>query len=105
MVNNKDELKKINFNLICERWGIKEIYLFGSFLTGIIKDESDIDIIVDFFDYSKLTLFVLIDIKEEFEEIFGRKVDLITKKSLNNSKNNIFKNEIYNNSEVLYEIG
>ncbi len=105
MVNNKDELKKIDFNLICERWGIKEIYLFGSFLTGIIKDESDIDIIVDFFDYSKLTLFVLIDIKEEFEEIFGRKVDLITKKSLNNSKNNIFKNEIYNNSEVLYEIG
>lgn len=105
MVNNKDELKKIDFNLICERWGIKEIYLFGSFLTGIIKDESDIDIIVDFFDYSKLTLFVLIDIKEEFEEIFGRKVDLITKKSLNNFKNNIFKNEIYNNSEVLYEIG
>lgn len=63
------------------RYGVKRCGLFGSFVRGKQNDESDVDILVEFEDGQKSfdnfmgTAFLL-------EEVFGRKVDLLTPESL-----------------------
>jgi uncharacterized protein len=61
--------------------GIKSIGLFGSFIKENQTDESDVDVLVDFlpdeysFDHFMELSFFL-------EELFGRKIDLVTMEGL-----------------------
>ena len=64
-----------------EKYGVKQIGLFGSFQQGKEGKESDIDLLVnlqrghkDFFNYMRL--------KEHLEDLLGREVDLVTKPAL-----------------------
>lgn len=63
-----------------QKQGIKFIGLFGSVARGEETNQSDIDVLVDF-DQPK-TLFDLADIQFYLEESLGRKIDLVTRKSL-----------------------
>lgn len=55
--------------------------LFGSYSRNEEQKHSDIDILIDFED--QLDLLTLIGIEQELEELLGKKVDLITVKSIN----------------------
>jgi len=63
------------------RLGVQHLYLFGSTARGEARDESDIDL---FFDYEKgrLSLFDLMELKEQTARILGRKTDIMTRDSL-----------------------
>jgi len=59
---------------------IKNIFLFGSFLHGDTKPDSDIDLL---FEMDKtLSLFQIIGTQDRLEKKLGRKVDFIEKDSL-----------------------
>lgn len=60
---------------ILEPYGVKRIGLFGSFVRGEIKEDSDIDILVEI--EKDISLLDFIGIKLEIEEVLGRKVDLV----------------------------
>ena len=64
---------------ICERNDIEFCALFGSFARGEATEESDIDLLVRF---SKPKGIDWIDAALEIEDTLGRKVDLVTEKSL-----------------------
>jgi len=64
---------------ICSKYGINYLGLFGSVARGEEKPESDIDLLVKFKKTNKLGLFELENLREELENKFGRKVDLVTK--------------------------
>ncbi len=88
----------------CQRWKIEEFYLFGSVLRDDFRENSDIDIMVEFqadaewgFEFAKMIL--------ELEEIFQRQVDLIVKKSIEQSKNWIRKQEILSTAKLVYVKG
>lgn len=55
--------------------GVKRAALFGSFVKGGAKKDSDIDILIEF--KRGKTLFNLAGLKIELEEVLGRKVDLV----------------------------
>ncbi|MCX6234446.1 MAG: nucleotidyltransferase family protein [Bacteroidetes bacterium] len=62
-----------------EDYSVKEIGLFGSFSDNSFTDNSDIDILVEFekpigWKYFSLEIYL--------ENIFGRKIDLVTKNAL-----------------------
>jgi predicted nucleotidyltransferase len=57
-----------------QKFGIKKIGLFGSYAKGDVREESDIDIVVEL---EKPDLFSLIGIKQAVEEAFGNKVDIV----------------------------
>jgi len=64
---------------IKEKFGVRRIGLFGSFARGEQKDTSDVDILVEFeeptFDnFMNLAFFL--------EDLFGRRVELVTPDSL-----------------------
>lgn len=63
---------------ILKKHNIKKASIFGSFAKGTNKKDSDLDILVDF----KGTLLEFIALKNEIEKKLGKKVDLVTYKSL-----------------------
>ncbi len=77
IVKIKQKLKN-NDNYIKETFYIKEIGIFGSFIHGKQKADSDIDILVEFNKGHK-DFFNYIRLKYYLEEIIGHKVDLVIK--------------------------
>ena len=64
---------------ICRRYGIQEMAVFGSAARGDMRPDSDVDIVVEFFPDVHYGLYYF-DIERELAEVFGRRVDLGTKK-------------------------
>lgn len=62
-----------------DEYGIEQIGYFGSFATGDYRDESDLDVIVAF---NKKIGWKLFDLKDYLESVVGRKIDLVTERSL-----------------------
>ena len=60
---------------ILQRYGVKKIGLFGSCVRGEMREDSDIDILVEI--EKDISLLDFIGIKLEIEETLGRKVDLV----------------------------
>ena len=69
--SHKDELR--------ERYKVREIGIFGSFVRGEQSEVSDVDILVEFERPIGLKFFELADY---MEEILGVKVDLLTEKAV-----------------------
>jgi hypothetical protein len=78
----------------CERRRIVEFALFGSVLRDDFNEESDIDVLVTFADDVRYTLFDLVRMGDELEEIFGRKVDLLDRRAVEKSPNYLRRKEI-----------
>jgi len=86
---------------VCKKHQVKSIALFGSAAKGCMNAKSDIDLLVEFsseveiIDYAD-NYFSLLD---ELEKLLGRKVDLLSVKSL---KNPILLKEINKHKISLY---
>jgi predicted nucleotidyltransferase len=76
--------------------------LFGSALRDDFRPESDIDVLVTFAPETSYGLFDLVDMEDELEGIFGRAVDLVEKKSVEQSENYIRRKHILDSLEVIY---
>jgi predicted nucleotidyltransferase len=64
------------------RYGVERISVFGSFARGKPSDESDVDILVEF-EPERKSFDNFLGLAEFLEELFGRRVDLLTPESLN----------------------
>lgn len=60
---------------ILKRYGVKRAAVFGSFVRGEAKKNSDIDILVEI--EADISLLDFIGLKLEIEEALGRKIDLV----------------------------
>ena len=74
-----DKLSQIDKN----KYGIFEIYLFGSYAKDNANDKSDIDILVKL-EFKKGMYQNFSELQKELEKIFNRKVDLIEKETFDN---------------------
>lgn len=83
LLNKKEDIYKI-----IEKNKGSQVKVFGSIVSGKATDQSDIDILVKFRDDA--TLFDLIEIKLELEDLLNEKVDVVSENGLKN-------NEIGNN--------
>lgn len=73
------DLLKSHMKEIKTGFAVKRIGLFGSFARGEQKETSDIDILVEF---EKPTFRNFMDLSFYLEDLFGKKVDLVTVKGL-----------------------
>jgi predicted nucleotidyltransferase len=60
---------------ILEQYEVKKAGLFGSVVRGELREDSDIDILVEI--EKDISLLDFVDLKLEIEEKLGRKVDLV----------------------------
>ena len=78
-----DEIKKIlqkNRNYIQEKYYADRFLLFGSYAKNLQTSESDIDLLVSF--NRPVDMFEFIDLQDYLSNLFGKKIDLGTLKSL-----------------------
>ena len=99
---NKEEVKKIiretvEHDILKDE--IKKVSLFGSYLHGTAKIDSDIDILIEFKPKTSVGFFKLAGIYRHFKEHLGREVDLVTPGSLSK----YFRDEVMHNAETVYE--
>lgn len=66
---------------ILKKYDIIKASLFGSIVRGEATEESDIDVLVEF--KKGRTLLDLVGLKLELEDIFKKKVDVLTYNSIN----------------------
>ncbi len=89
-----DILKK-HKNEIKNKFGVKEFGIFGSYVRNEQKEDSDIDILVEFKEGYK-TFDNYMDLKFYLEELFGLKIDLVSKTTLKpRLKPHIMKEVVY----------
>ena len=84
-MNKIIEGKEVAIRDLCIQYDVKSLYLFGSVNTGKFKKSSDIDILVSFKDISieKYTDNYF-ELHYKLENLFNRKIDLVTVNSLAN---------------------
>lgn len=86
---------------LCRRYGVARLEVFGSFVRGDAKPNSDLDVLVTFlpdqepgFEYIAFCL--------ELQVVVGRKVDLLTREVVEKSDNPWFRAETLGYVEELY---
>jgi len=60
---------------ILKSYGVKRVGLFGSYIRGEMKEDSDVDISVEI--EKDISLLDFVGLKQEIEEVLGKKVDLV----------------------------
>jgi predicted nucleotidyltransferase len=60
-----------------ERYGVRDLVLFGSVARGEATDTSDVDLVVEF-DPECVTLTSFLDFAEDLEALLGRRVDIVS---------------------------
>ena len=86
----------------CQRWKITEFALFGSVLRNDFCSDSDVDVLVTFTSDSHWTLFDMVHMQNELQEIMGRRVDLISRRGLEASRNYLRRDAILSSAEVVH---
>ncbi len=96
------EVIQDNIRQFCKRWKITRLELFGSAVHGNFSSSSDIDLLVEFDLSFHRTLSDQIKMQEELEDIFGRQVDFVVRKTIENSPNPYKRESILNHTRELY---
>jgi predicted nucleotidyltransferase len=86
----------------CRRWNVRELALFGSAVRTDFKPESDVDVLVSFHESANWGLFDHVQMRLDLEAIFKRKVDLVTRRALEQSQNGLLRERILNTAKVIY---
>src|SRR5207249_4317242 len=75
----------IPFNMlkdICQRYAVSELAVFGSILRRDFRDDSDVDLLVEFKPDAEIGFLTLARMQRELAAIFQRSVDLVPKAGL-----------------------
>jgi uncharacterized protein len=94
------DLKTKELEQACKDFQVKELYVFGSAVSGKISQDSDLDFLVDFNRSGFEGAFdQYMGFKERLENIFKRPVDLIHLKKF---RNHLFEEEVERSKTLLY---
>jgi len=73
------ELREI-MPIVREKYHVKTLEAFGSYVRGEQRKTSDVDILVEL--YETIDLFTFMELEEYLSEVIGIKVDLVMKDTL-----------------------
>ncbi|MCC6793670.1 MAG: nucleotidyltransferase family protein [Candidatus Hydrogenedentes bacterium] len=82
----------------CRRHYILKLSLFGSVTTDEFREDSDVDVLVEYAEGHVPDFFTLFDQQDELATMFGRKVDLQTPAGLSR----YFRDDVLRNADVQY---
>lgn len=102
---NQTQVTQEQLTDFCRRWGVSELALFGSILRADFRPDSDVDVFVSFTPSARRTLFDIVKMQDELENLIGRKVDLVERRAIERSENYIRRREILRNVRVIYAQG
>ncbi len=86
----------------CRHWSVETFSLFGSVLRSDFGPSSDVDVLVSFRADAHPTLFSIAQMTEELECMFDRPVDLVERRSVEQSENPVRRRAVLDSARVLY---
>ena len=86
----------------CRANGIRKLAVFGSALRDDFGPESDIDLLVEFGEETRHTLFDMVRMEGELKAILGREVDLVERADVERSRNYLRRKAILQSAETIY---
>jgi predicted nucleotidyltransferase len=81
MIYSLEQIKELVVP-IAEKYKLNALWVFGSYARSEATEESDVDLLLDFTDSIAKNLSGFIDMADEFEATFGKKVDKISTEAL-----------------------
>ena len=84
---------------IAKKYSVAELAVFGSSLRADMRVDSDIDLLVTFESDADISLFDIMDLERDLEQLFHRAVDIVEPAALTNP---IRRQNILSTSETLY---
>jgi uncharacterized protein len=92
---------RAGFLRLCEVHEVAQLHAFGSAVQGPFKNTSDVDLVVDLKTQDPLRSGeLMLDLWDKLESFFGRKVDLLTLRSV---KNPVMRAEIERTQVLVYD--
>ena len=78
---------------------IKWLAIFGSYVSGEAKENSDVDVLIDFTEAAHVGFFKYVRIRRALSEILGLEVDMVTPQALSK----YIKDAVLQQAETIYE--
>lgn len=78
---------------------IKKVSLFGSYVKGDSRQDSDIDVLVEFTPEATVGFFKFVRIQRDLSDFVKKDVDLLTPEALSQ----FFRDKVLNEAEIIYE--
>ncbi len=101
MIINKIDIPGERIAEFCRRYHIQKLSLFGSVLRSDFRENSDVDVLIEFETGHGTGYFGLARMERELSAVLGRKVDLRTPQELSR----YFRDEVISRAEVQYAKG
>ncbi len=101
-MNPAIDLPKEKIAEFCRRWQIVELSLFGSVLREDFRPDSDVDMLVTFAEGARWGIREWLQMEQELEDLLGRKVDLVERRQVEQSRNYIRRRHILDHAEPVY---
>jgi len=98
----KIKVPKTKITEFCKRWNVSEFAIFGSALRADFRPDSDVDVLVSFAPQAHVTLFDMVHMQDELKAIFGREVDLVSKRGVETSRSHLRRKNILESAQVIH---
>ena len=86
----------------CKKYGIRRLEVFGSAARGEATPDSDVDLLVTFGEGESVPTAALLEMAGEAEELLGRPVDFVLRRSLLESPNRFAREQILGSVVSVY---
>lgn len=83
---------------ICQKYGVDTLGVFGSVARGDDGPNSDVDLLVKFGKNGVKGLFGMVDMRDDMQQLLGRKVDLLTEGFLSK----YFRDQVLKETKPIY---
>ncbi|SRR5579883_907503 len=90
---------EVELRLLCQKYRVKELSVFGSRARGDHRPDSDLDLLVEFLPDDHSGLIAYLSLQHELAQLLGTKVDLAPKGSLKP----LVRREVLPEARVIYE--
>ena len=81
---------------------MEELARFGSALRDDFGPKSDVDLLVSFAEDARPTLFDMVEMQQELESMLDRKVDLVSRRGIETSRNYLRRNAILSSAQSIH---
>lgn len=87
---------------LCRRYRVARLEAFGSFATGGADESSDLDLLVTF-EPAATPGLAFVALQQDLEALLGRRVDLLTRQSVEQSPNKYFRRFALRHTDPLFD--
>jgi len=104
-IADRIEIPDTDLAAFCQRWQIIDLAAFGSVLRDDFGSESDLDLLAAFAPAARHSIFDLVRMEQELESLTGRRVDLVERTAIEQSRNYLRRSQILDTARQIYHVG